>query len=167
MPIILESGPSSETDAGIFNLPPSFDRSLFAAQWFKKGMAADAAKERQSLLGTRLTADGWSIFMVDRKPVVRLSASGEFVLMFRPRDIQVAVCAIYGNVGKERMLAQKRGEKTTGGVPTNDGQLAEETLSRLTGERERDDGEVRLNPVALGSVNPQPAEIGNTTSTTQ
>lgn len=143
--------PESEVDAGIFNLPNEFDREAYASRWVAMGNAVEKAKERQPLIGTRLTADGWQVFTEKGKPVKRSTdKGGEFVLMFRPREVQDAVNAIYGNVGKERMIMHKKGESTSGGVPLTPGLLTEEQVARQTGERvSEEDGGVKFNPIPI------------------
>jgi len=140
--------------AGQFTLPSNFDATRFAAKWVKVGNAVAAAQQREHLVGTRLTADGWTVWKdgdspTSGKPHKVHVASGEHVLLFRPRPIQEAVNAIYGNVGKERMLSEKKGE-TTGGVPINDpGMLSEATLNRALGSEglPEEDGDVKFNRV--------------------
>ena len=149
MGIELISGPTSETNACIFNLPAEFDRKKLAAKWVKAGNAVQAATQREHLIGTRLTADGWEVWKAGPKGMPHKAATTkeEFVLMCRPRTIQDAVNAIYGNVGKERMMAEKAGE-TSGGVPMGDsGMLNESILSKYSGERSDDDDSVKLNQV--------------------
>lgn len=145
--------PHSEADAGIFNLPPKFPRAEKASFWHKEGTQMLKAQEREHLLGTKLTADGWEPWKdPDNKQqiVKRVCSSGTYILCARPREVQDAVNAIYGNVGKERMIAQKRGQPTTGGVEIDPGMLSEEQLAKASGERiPTDDGEVRFNPVTL------------------
>ncbi len=148
MGIQMLSTPTSDVDAGIFNLPPSLDTKKFAVQWKLKGLEVDKAMQRQSLLGTRLSADGWEVYKVEGKPVMRAATKGEYVLMFRPREVQDAVNAVYGNVGLERMTDHLRGA-TTGGVPLESGILTAAEVAKVTGERAEQDGEVKFNAVAL------------------
>ena len=151
MPIEILQQPESEVDAGIFNLPKDFDREKYATCWKLAGNAVEKAKERQVLIGTRLTADGWEVYTEKGKPVKRSTErGGEYILMFRPREIQDAVNAVFGNVGKERMILHKKGESTTGGVPLTPGILTEEQVLRQTGERlSEEDGAVKFNPVPV------------------
>ncbi len=149
MPIEMLRGPASSQTAGMFSLPTCFKTEKFAAQWSKVGPDADKAMEKQHIIGTNLTADGWQIYRdKDKKPVKRASQNGDYVLMFRPKEIQNAVNAIYGNVGYERMVQEKKGE-TVGGVPVSDfGMLNEAAIVKATGENlsEQDRGVV-MNPV--------------------
>ena len=143
--------PTGETHAGIFTLPANFDRQEHAAKWVKVGHSVAAAANREHLVGTSLTADGWEVWKDGKTPATGVphkipAASGEYILLFRSRKVQDAVNAIYGNVGKERMQQEKRGQ-TTGGVPiTDNGMLGEERLSRATGESNEDEP-VAFNPV--------------------
>lgn len=149
MAIEFIEGPTAETGAGPFTLPAEFERDQFAASWKKKGPEVNAATQREQIQGTRLTADGWSVWKdpTTKKPHSAFVKDGEFILMCRPRLIQDQVNAIYGNVGKGYQLAEKRGE-TAGGVRVTDpGILSDERLSRVAGRSEYDDGEVIMNKV--------------------
>lgn len=164
MAIELLQGPLNGDDkaAGLFSLPPGFDTKRFAAKWVKSGNAVKAAQEREHILGTRMTADGWGIWKSDGaagKPYSVNAASGEYILLCRPREIQEATNAIYGNVGKERMLQEKRGE-TTGGVPvTEPGILGDEQLARVIGREDQDDGQIVFNTVRdISRVSQTPIE---------
>lgn len=170
MAIELMSGPLGQAyeTVGPLTLPASFDRKLYAAKWVKKGPAVAAAAEREWIPGTRLSADGWLVWKDGETPTtgkpytVHLS-SGEHVLLFRLREIQDAVNAICGNIGKERLLQEKRGE-TTGGVPIADpGMLSDDRLTKVIGKEELGDGEVTMNKipnVGRQRVEVPPLEVG-------
>ncbi len=155
MGIEFMSGPVENHTAGDFVLPSSFDTKLHAAQWTLEGPEVEKAKARQFLVGSKgLTADGWQVYKDDGKLVKRPTSKGVYVLMFRSRDVQDAVNAIYGNISKERMMQEKRGE-TTGGVPIVDkGMLREDEVLRATGERLADPEAVVFNviPTVNGPV---------------
>lgn len=149
MAIEFIEGPKTSTGAGVFTLPPEFDTKKYVSQWTKKGTATEAACQRQPIVGTRMSADAWAIWKnpETKKPHSVTISTGEHILLFRPREIQQAVNAIYGNIGKERQLAEKRGE-TMGGVAINDpGLLSDERIAKVTGSREPDGGEVIMNKV--------------------
>lgn len=144
---------SQITSAGPLTLPVGFDSKLHAAKWVKTGPLVAAAQEREHLVGTNnVTADGWQVWKdgknaVDGKPYKVALQSGEHTLLFRPREIQDAVNAIYGNIGKERMQQERRGE-TTGGIPTSDaGMLSDDRLSRVIGKEPLEEGDVTMNQV--------------------
>jgi hypothetical protein len=100
-------------DAGMFTLPPEFDQQLHAAEWVDEGQV-EMKKQRQHLPQTGLTADGWELFKKAGKPVcVSLSKGRKFYLMFRPRAVQDQVNAAYGNVSKELLRREVRGESLT------------------------------------------------------
>ena len=142
-------GAENETP-GPLMLPFAFDRVKSAAKWVKVGPAVDAAREREWLAGTRLTADGWEVWRdADNKPHKVSLQSGEHVLLHRPRAVQDAVNAICGNVGKERLLQERRGE-TTGGVPVDDpGLLSDARIARVAGHDPimDDTGDVVMNNI--------------------
>lgn len=140
-----------DTGAGLFNLPMSFDRKRYAACWKKVGQEVTAAQQREVIASLGLTADGWEVFKDNGKICkVATKKDGEYVLMFRPREIQDAVNALYGNESKRRLLVEKRGE-TIGGKPVEDpGLLNERVLEQSIGKEGQDlDGEVSLNKVEI------------------
>lgn len=141
------------TSAGPLTLPVGFDHKKHAAKWVRVGPMVAAAAEREHLVGTEnVTADGWQVWKdgenaVAGKPYKVALASGEHVLLFRDKAVQEAVNAIYGNIGKERMSQERRGE-TTGGIPTSDsGMLNDDRLSRVIGKEPLEEGDVKLNKV--------------------
>lgn len=150
MAIQLLETPHGQSLAGIFTLPSEFDTKQFASKWVKRGAAADAViGQREHIVGTDFTADPWEVWKDGKnKPFSNKARDGEYVLLCRPRQIQDEVNAIYGNVGKQRQLAEKRGE-TAGGVQVVDsGFLGDERLSQVIGrEGAAQDGEVILNKV--------------------
>lgn len=149
MAIEILEGPAQETGAGQFSLPEEFDRKNFAASWKKKGPEVNAATQREHLQGTRLTADGWVVWKnpETKKPHSAFVKDGEYILMCRPREIQDQVNAIYGNVGKKYLMAEKRGETVGGKLVTDSGILSDERLSQV--ERSPyEEGEVIMNPVS-------------------
>ncbi len=156
MAIEVLNGPLNSTDpraAGPFSLPAKFDIRNHSAKWVKKGNDVEAAGQREHLAGTRASADGWQVWRdgdtpAKGSPFTTKISSGEYVLLFRPKAIQDAVNAIYGNVGKERMITEKRGE-TSGGIPINKpGQLGDEQLARVIGRDDlTEEGEIVLNKV--------------------
>lgn len=110
-------------DAGMFTLPPEFDQQLNVAEWVEEGMV-EMKKQRQHLVQTGYTADGWELFKKAGKPhFVSLSKGRKFYLMFRPRKLQEQVNAAYGNVSKELLRREIRGETLT--VPTPAGGIAQ------------------------------------------
>lgn len=150
MAIQLLAGPAgSHSAAGPMNLPPSFDKEKFAAKWVKEGPDVQAAAEREWILGTNLTADGWEVWKdAQGRPHKVALRSGTYIVLHRSAVVQKDVNAIYGNIGKERLMQEKSGQ-TTGGVPTTDpGLLSDDRIAKVTGVREDlGEGDVKLNPV--------------------
>lgn len=160
MAIEVITGPagSSPQGAGQFTLPPNFDTRKFAAKWVLKGNEVSAAAEREYIIGTNLTADGWAVWKdgedgngVKGKPHTAHVKKGEHILLFRPRSIQNAVNAIYGNVGKQRMMAEKKGHTIGGESVRDSGLLGEEKIAKVLGSEglQGEEGDVQLNPVNL------------------
>lgn len=150
MAIQMLSGPvGTHMTAGPLNLPSNFNSKLHAAKWVKEGPDVQAAGEREYILGTNLTADGWLPWKDGEGRPHKVSLkSGTYILLHRLASVQRDVNAIYGNIGKERLTQEKSGE-TIGGVPVTDpGLLSDERIAKVTGEREDlEGGDVRLNPV--------------------
>lgn len=145
-------------DAGMFTLPPEFDQQLNVAEWVEEGMV-EMKKQRQHLPQTGLTADGWELFKKAGKSVfVSLSKGLKFYLMFRPRKIQEQVNAAYGNVSKELLRREIRGETLT--VPTlnglaqvqDPGMITEARLkSEVGGMSETSEGDTAPNKIKITS----------------
>lgn len=155
---LLTSPTGSNQAAGPLNLPVGFDIKISAAKWVKDGPDVQAAGEREWILGTNLTADGWLPWKDAKGRPHKVSLrSGTYILLHRSLAVQKDVNAIYGNIGKERLLQEKSGQ-TTGGVPVTDpGLLSDERIAKVTGEKEDlGDGDVKLNPV--GNVERQHVE---------
>lgn len=145
-------------DAGMFTLPPEFDQKLYSAEWVDEGMV-EMKKQRQHLPQTGgLTADGWEPFKKAGKPVfVTISKGRKFFLMFRPKALQDQVNAAYGNVSKELLRREIRGETLT--VPTPAGTLAQvqdpgmlteaRLKSEMGGMSETSEGDTQPNKVQV------------------
>lgn len=150
---------------GPLTLPDEFDETKFAAKWVKKGPAVQSAAVREHIPGTRITADGWLVWKANAggKPHTVMLNSGEHILLCRPREIQTAVNAICGNVGKERMMDERIGN-TVAGVPVEDpGILGDDRLNRIIGSDPlmQEDGGVVLNKIDVGErVITPPLEAG-------
>lgn len=160
-------GSPSNEPPGPMSLPAEFDRKKFASKWVKQGPAVDAAREREWIPGTQLTADGWEVWKNEEgKPFTVALLSGVYILLHRFKAVQEAVNAICGNIGKERLLQEKRGE-TTGGVLISDtGMLSDEKLSKTIGKEEMEEGVVKFNDVPNVERDRVEAPAARTTSTT-
>lgn len=152
-------GESRGPDAGMFTLPPEFDQQLHVAEWVDEGMV-EMKKQRQHLPQTGLTADGWEIWKKNpqSKPtIVSLSKGRKFVLMFRPRKLQEQVNAAYGNVSKELLRREVRGETLTSVGPDgvarhvqDPGMLTEARLKdEIGGMSEHSEGDTAPNKVEI------------------
>lgn len=137
---------------GPLNLPASFDRKAYAAKWVKEGPAVAAAAEREYIIGTQYTADGWLVWRdgktpADGKPHTVHLQSGRHVLLFRDRTVQDAVNAICGNVGKARLSQERSGQTIGGQEPSDSGMLSDDRLAKTIGRDNLEEGDVRMNPV--------------------
>lgn len=154
------SGPRG-AHAGLFNLPPNFDRRLHAAQWCEVGPEAEFAKQPQILQGIDLQAVGWEVWKdpetkKDRKVTTRgaKGAGVQYVLMYRPRTVQQEVNALYGDKSKAAVYRAKTGEALPAveGIGRISGMLGEEELRKMDGELE--DPINKPDPSAISSGGP-------------
>lgn len=134
---------------GPLKLPVAFNRKKFAAKWVKEGPAVAAAAEREWIPSTQMTADGWSVWRdpETNKPHKVALLSGSHVLLCRDRVVQDAVNAICGNIGKERLSSERKGETVAGAVPQDSGMLSDDKLNKVLGMEEEDEGDVEPNLV--------------------
>lgn len=143
--ITLIKAPSTEPNAGIFNLPSQFNRKDHAALWAKHGAEVEARQQREYLQGSNFSAEGWTVWKdkADKICTVATRAGETYVLMFRKRTIQDNVNAIYGDVSKRRMIQEHDGATIGGNAAGDTGMLTDQALER---SHIRDfDGEVGLN----------------------
>jgi hypothetical protein len=149
MAIEMVKQPQGFVDAGLFNLPPCFKPARWAAKWVREGAGVLHAEQRESLAGFPATADGWVVYKREGGKICKVATQkdGNYILMYRPREVQDGVNAIYGNMGKQRMLAEKQGE-TVGGISKQEGMLGESDLAQVEPHNLADDaGTVTLNQV--------------------
>lgn len=160
MAIELIKGPIGYNEMpGPLTPPSDFDRKKWASKWVKEGRDVEAAANREFLLGTRYTADGWEVWKTkDGRPYVIPLSSGKYVLLYRSKAVQDSVNAIYGNVGKQRLVEERQRVKTTapedaGLNPNDTGVLDDEILKRQEKSEWGGEGDVKLNeiPVLSGS----------------
>jgi hypothetical protein len=146
--------PSGSVDAGMFNLPPDFDTTRYAAEWVLE-QNVEFKKQRQVLPGTGMTADGWEVWKPEgRKNPYTVSGSGnkKFVLMCRPAEIQRQVNAVLGNVSKKLINRELRGETIAADAPADPGMLTDQRLSAVAGHSQASDSEFQLNRVQTVSA---------------
>lgn len=102
--------------------PKAFDTSKYAAKWAFVGADAEAAQLQQPLVPGYM-ADGWAIWKDDDdKPCIRPLGGKQVILMCRPKVLQKAINGIFGNISKERTIAEQQG-KTVEGRPVPRGLL--------------------------------------------
>ncbi len=152
----------SNVDAGQFNLPTEFDVAQYASRWVKKGNAVEQARQPEPLMGTNKQAAGWELWKYpktnkEKKAGLNCEAnlkSGTYMLMFRKRSIQDNVNAIYGNVSKELLMREQRGETVGGAVNTDSGLISDERISKKYGLTEfgDDNGSIALNKITSSAA---------------
>lgn len=132
-------------NAGLFSLPPNFDRRIYAAQWAEVGPEAEFKQQPQILQGMDLQAVGWSIWKdpdskKERKVTTRgaKGAGAQYVLMCRPRSVQQEVNALYGDKSKASVYRARSGESLPAveGIGKVSSMLGEDQLRKIDGELE-------------------------------
>lgn len=125
------SAKGSAPSAGVFDLPPDFPQDKFASNYVKKGNDVKAAEQDESVVGTPFVADGWTVWKrADGSYHQVTVSSGTYILMSRPRQVQEGVNRAYGNLSRERMQSEQRGETIAGSSPTDSGMLGADRLPR-------------------------------------
>lgn len=117
-------------------VPKEFPTKTHVAKWAHVGAQAESAQEPQVLIpGQGWVVDGWAVFKFPKghkehdQPCTRSLGGGKVVLLMRPRHLQAAVNAIYGNASRQRTIDEQQG-KTVTGQPVPTGVLNEERLQR-------------------------------------
>lgn len=161
MAIEMLKGPQATSDAGIFNLPPAFDKTKFAAEWVAEDQVP-FKQQRQVLAQVGATADGWEIWKENAKdkPTTTVGSGGKkFVLMCRPKKVQEQVNALFGNVSKKLLTREIKGHTVAGEAAQDPGMLTEQRLQReVPGERSEADE-------SIPKLNPEPEVISAATTT--
>lgn len=172
--------PTGAVDAGIFNLPPGFDTKRWAVEWVEEGMVP-FKRQRQSLPGANLSADGWEVYKGEspqeeegeetpkkRKPpgqpvTTRNGAGKKFILMVRPKQLQNDVNAVFGNVSKSFIRRETKGETVAGAPPdTIPGMLPASRLDQA-GQEQTDSGEFGdVRPNVLSQPAEEPSAVQST-----
>jgi hypothetical protein len=151
MALELLKTPQGGSDAGMFNLPPTFDTQRYAAEWVLEDQVA-FKQQRQTLPQTGYSADGWQVWKAetkDKPTVVAGSGNKKFVLMCRPLGVQKQVNALYGNVSKQLISREVRGETAAGEAVTDSGILTNDRLKSAIPGENSGDGELTLNEIPV------------------
>lgn len=121
---------------GHLQLPSGFPEKQFACKWTKVGAAVERDSEPEMIAGTSdIQADGWKVWRdpKTKKPCERALGNGKYILMVRPRALQTALQKIYGNMSKDRMEAEYRGETVAGEPVQDSGIFGYDALKRIPG----------------------------------
>lgn len=130
------SAKGSAPSAGVFELPSDFDQTKFASSYVKKGNDVKAAEQDEQLLGTSFIADGWAVWKREDGTYHQVTiSSGTYILMCRKAEVQKAVNRAFGNLSRERMKSEQRGETIAGSTSSDSGML---NADRLPKERDLD-----------------------------
>lgn len=153
--------PVGNSEAGLFNLPPKFDKKKYAAEWVESGQV-EFKKQRQVIPQANATADGWEIWKAkakDEPTVISTSGNKKFVLMCRPRIIQDQVNALCGNISKTFIKNEVQGATVAGTEKSDAGMLTNEQLKSGAGESfSEEHGDTQLNRLSVENHNLTAAE---------
>lgn len=130
-------------NAGLFTLPPNFDQRQYAAQWAEVGVEAEYLQQPQPLQGIGLTADGWQIWKdpatkANREVTTRGKEGKKYVLMFRSRELQTEINALFGDKSKAEIYKAQMGQTIPlpEGAQGVSGMLTEQQLQQVDGTLE-------------------------------
>lgn len=99
-------------------IPEEFDQKKFAFKWCEEGPRVTQAQQQQFLI-PGYAVDGWQVAKYKKGDhagdVVKnsLKSGKTLVLMLRPKILQEAVNAVYGNISKARSQAEQAGTTLT------------------------------------------------------
>lgn len=99
----------AKANSGQLQLPPTFDKKKYAAKWVEEGVHVEQATQPQILTPSRV-ADGWQVWKHAGKTCRRALGKARYVLMFRPKALQVAINAIFGNLSREKIVQEHSGQ---------------------------------------------------------
>lgn len=131
-------------NAGLFRLPPLFDRNKYSAAWKEVGPEADHARQVQVHPRLGLQAPGWEPWKNPEtgnvyEVVTRGRDGKKFILLFRPREVTTELNALYGDKSKAEIYKTQTGENiltAEGSAPS--GMLTEVQLKQMEGSTEED-----------------------------
>jgi hypothetical protein len=143
------TSPAGKVNKGALELPKDFETTRYAAKWAKQGAGVSRAMEPEIVASEGKQIIPWSVWKNAAGQICRRAlASGVFILMVRPKNIQQAANKLYGNVSRRRMVTEGEGQ-TIGGERNNDsGMLNNARLSR-EGENQTFEGQIPLNEITI------------------
>src|SRR6266404_5440597 len=131
MSLQIEKMPQQVVNHGMFQLPVNFDQKKYAAHWIEEDQV-EMVMQRQVMPQTRYTVDGlkvWKGPKGDQEPTTRVTgAKKRFTLMYRTATLQRKMNAIYGNVSKETINREVKGESVAGQKVVDSGIVTEQQL---------------------------------------
>lgn len=142
---------------GKFALPAEFDTTKHASSLVLEGNEVLAMQVDQPVVGTPYVAEGWQVWKYPEghpqvgqpHKVTGVKAGENYVLMFRPLEVQEQVNQAYGELSIQQMTAEVKGETlSVPGTEQDPGMLTEERLAREIGaEKDRDEAMGRSTAV--------------------
>lgn len=144
---------------GKFALPVEFDSTKLASAFYGEGQEAESMRALQPLIGAPYQVMGWEIWRYPaevptgeldsktKEPIMRKHPMGgnphkvagskvgeNFVLMFRPIEVQEQVNMVYGDVSLDMLTREATGETLTVAQAAGDpGMLTNTRLAREMG----------------------------------
>lgn len=146
--------PGDMPDSGLFQLPPGFPVDKLASEWVEQGRV-QFKQQRENLIGTGYSADGWTIYRAnpeDRPTEVVTGDKKRFVLMVRERDLQNQINKLYGNVSKMRINREVQGETVAGNGLQDSGILTAQALRNNQVGGQADETALELNSIEQPAV---------------
>lgn len=146
-----------------FALPPGFDANKYASKWVTDGPEVIEASQDQILESAGCKAQGWAVYKTTKTagtgkegdkpsfvPVTRIVGKVTYVLLYRPKALQVAVNKIYADQSRILTGAEVRGETNSANINGDAGVLTNADLARMQRFNETDPGGSYIPTLAEG-----------------
>ncbi len=131
----MSEGPINQNRVrGKLDLPIELDSKRYACKWVKKGVQVQKAGQKQQVIGTQFVADGWTPWKSKSGQYhARSLTDGQYILCVRPKVLQEALQRIAGNVSRDRMEYEIKGQTIAGEANEDTGMLPHDVLARIPG----------------------------------
>ncbi len=141
------TSPAGKVNKGALELPKDFETTRYAAKWAKQGAGVSRAMEPEIVASEGKQICPWTVWKNAQDQICRRQlASGVFILMVRPKNVQQAANKLYGNVSRRRMVTEGEGHTIGGERNSDTGMLSNARLSR-EGENRTFEGQIPLNEI--------------------
>lgn len=141
-----------------FALPATFDTKKWASKWVENGPEIEDARQPQIIASANMQAQGWEVFKTldleavkkDQEdggkskipkmiPVLRVAGKKTYILMCRPKALQMAVNDLYAKESRDRLNGEIMGETATANETGDSGILTNQDLKRVSRSYGEDD----------------------------